>query len=117
MVLDVHDLSTEVLASRRGHVPAPVRWAEKLSISFADRIVTVHEEYRDRITQPGANPDDVTVVLDRAGRSPLSALAPVTPRVPPRLIYHGTFVERYGLEVAVRAFAAAKQRVPASGST
>jgi glycosyltransferase involved in cell wall biosynthesis len=111
VVLDVHDLSTEVLASRRGTVPAPVRWAETLSLRFADRIVTVHDEYRDRIVARGAKASNVTVVLNAPDDQVFPLLAPATPRVPPTLVYHGTLVERYGLGVAIRAFAKARERV------
>ncbi|HEY2812549.1 MAG TPA: glycosyltransferase family 4 protein [Acidimicrobiales bacterium] len=112
VVLDVHDLSTEVYASRIGTVPAFVRWAERLSLRFADRVVTVHDDYRDRIIARGVRRDAVTVVLNTPDDRVFPLLEPVTPKRPPTLIYHGTIVERYGLGVAVRAMAEVRHRIP-----
>lgn len=112
VVLDVHDLSTEVFASRRGNAPRSVRWAERMALAFADHIVTVHDEYRDRITERGVGRGDITVVLNAPDDRIFPLRPPSIPRRPPTLIYHGTLVERYGLAVAVRALAAVQQRVP-----
>jgi glycosyltransferase involved in cell wall biosynthesis len=112
VVLDVQDLSTEVYASRLGSTPAPVRWMERLSLAFADRVVTVHEDYRDRITERGVGHGDITVVLNSPDDRLFPLLPPELPQCPPTLIYHGTFVERYGLVAGLRALAQVQDRIP-----
>ena len=112
VLLDVHDLSTEVFASRHGSAPIAVRIAERLSLRFADHILTVHDDYLERIRQRGIAREDISVVLN----TPDDRLFPLTPPRPPtrtpRLIYHGTFVARYGLSAALHAVAAVRHRVP-----
>jgi glycosyltransferase involved in cell wall biosynthesis len=112
VVLDVHDLSSELFASRHGSAPKPVRWAERLSLAFADRVVTVHDDYRDRISARGVDPSGIAVVLNAPDEHMFPLRDPTKPRCPPRLIYHGTLVERYGLAVALRALASVRHRLP-----
>jgi glycosyltransferase involved in cell wall biosynthesis len=112
VLLDVHDLSTEVFASRRGRAPAPIRVAERLALGFADRVVTVHDDYRDRIADRGVDRRGISVVLNTPDDRRFPLREPTIPRLAPTLIYHGTFVARYGLSVAVHAVAALRDRVP-----
>ena len=112
VLLDVHDLSTEVFASRHGSVPAAVRVAERLALGFADHIVTVHDDYRARITARGVEEGEITVVLNTPDDRRFPLRKPPVPRRPPTLIYHGTFVARYGLAVALQALATAHDRMP-----
>jgi glycosyltransferase involved in cell wall biosynthesis len=112
VLLDVHDLSTEVFASRYGSVPATVRVAERLALAFADRVVTVHDDYRERISERGVDRRDITVVLNSPDDRRFPLRQPTIPNRPPRLIYHGTFVARYGLAVALQALEVVRHRVP-----
>lgn len=112
VVLDVHDLSSEVMASRRGSAPRAVRFAERMSLRFADRVVTVHDQYRDKIVARGVRPASIQVVLNTPDDQLFPLLAPVAPARPPRLIHHGTLVERYGLQVALEAVAQVQRTVP-----
>jgi glycosyltransferase involved in cell wall biosynthesis len=112
VLLDVGDLSSEVFLSRKGTAPAPVRWAEWLSLRFADRVVTVHDEYRDRVSRRGVSAAEIAVVLN-APDDRLFPLCPAsTPAQPPTLLYHGLLAERYGLASALEGVAAARSTVP-----
>jgi glycosyltransferase involved in cell wall biosynthesis len=112
VVLDVHDLSTEVVASRRGEVPWFVRWLERRALRFADRVITVHDDYLERIVARGVARDRVTVVLNLPDTRLFPRRRPIAPRVPPRLIYHGTLVHRYGLTAAMEAVARVRHEIP-----
>lgn len=112
VVLDVHDLSTEVAASRTGSSPRIVAVVERWSLRFADRVITVHEPYLDLIVDRGAARGKVTVVLNTPDDHRFPLLRPHTPAVPPRLILHGTLVRRNGLDVALEAVAEARGKVP-----
>ena len=108
----MHDLSTEVFASRHGSAPIAVRIAERLSLRFADHILTVHDDYLERIRQRGIAREDISVVLNTPDDRLFQLTPPRPPTRTPRLIYHGTFVARYGLSAALHAVAAVRHRVP-----
>ena len=115
VLLDVHDLTTDLYSNRLGEVPKVVRWSERLSLRFADRIVTVHDPYRDMIVDRGAPPSKVAVVLNSPDEEVFGPpCEPAWSRGNLRLVYHGTFLERYGLGTLLDAFAGIKQRIPTS---
>ena len=113
VLLDVHDLTSDLYSNRLGTAPKAVRVAERLSLSFADAIVTVHDRYRELILDRGVPAAKVSVVLNTPDERIFGP-----PREPKwsdgdlRLVYHGTFLERYGLGTLVDAFAVIRQRIP-----
>ncbi len=112
VILDVHDLSTEVMASRRGTVPAPLRLLERVSLRFPNRVLTVHEHYRDLLIERGVRSERICVVVNAPDEALFPELEPHRPAAAPRVLFHGTLVKRLGLEVLVRAFARAREQVP-----
>ncbi len=107
VILDVHDPAAELLACILEREPP--RWLrrlaaaeERISISFADALITVNEPMRQRLTAISRTP--VTVVMnlpDPAAFSP-------DQRSPQRddlqwLVYSGTISHRNGLDLVVRA--------------
>jgi glycosyltransferase involved in cell wall biosynthesis len=112
VLLDVHDLSTEVFASRHGEAPTPVRIAERLALRFADHVVTVHDHYRDLVSERGVDRDDISVVVNTPDDRRFPLRPPPIPSRSPRLIFHGTLVARFGLAPALHALAAVRDRVP-----
>jgi glycosyltransferase involved in cell wall biosynthesis len=113
VVLDVHDLSSEAYASRFGRTPRPVAIAERLSLKYADAVVTVHDRYRQMIIERGVRPDKVTVVHNTPDERLFPMHAPSWPEGEGfRIVYHGALLRRYGLETAVRAVAELRDRIP-----
>jgi len=118
VILDLHDLMPEFYASRFGRSLSslPVRliaWQEKLAASFADRVITVTDTWRRTLETRGVPADKLSVLMnlpDPAIYGPTAA----APRAdaPFTLVYHGTLTERYGLDVALRAMALARQELP-----
>jgi glycosyltransferase involved in cell wall biosynthesis len=107
IVLDVHDPAAELLASLRGgDLPSWLRRLasaeERVSLAFADAVITVNESMRQRIRAISRRP--VTVVMN---------LPDPAVFVPPRvsrgrgdlewLVYSGTVAYRQGADLAVRA--------------
>jgi glycosyltransferase involved in cell wall biosynthesis len=118
VVLDLHDLLPEFFAGRFGTERWPwlarlVRLQERLSCRFADHVITVTDQWRDRLVERGVPADTITVVMNVAdGR----VFRPV-PRPPddgdgPSVIYHGTVTERYGLDLALRAVDMLRDELP-----
>jgi glycosyltransferase involved in cell wall biosynthesis len=114
-LLDVHDLSTEAYQSRVGKPPAPIKWGERAALRYASHVVTVHERYREMIIERGVRPSKVSVVLNVPDDALFGPIRPPVKRARGstlRLVHHGTWVRRYGLELAVRAVAEARKAIP-----
>jgi len=107
IVLDIHDPAAELLACIRGReLP---RWMqrlataeERISMSFADAVITVNESMRQRLSTISRRP--VAVVMN------LPDPAVFGPRQTSRqreagqwLVYSGTIAHRNGLDLVVRA--------------
>jgi glycosyltransferase involved in cell wall biosynthesis len=130
VVLNVREPMPELFASRfdgwyRRPIEVAIRLTEKLSIGFADRVLTATREMRDNFGRRGADVNKITVIVDvaeeqvfrpdrydhlsekiarqrkeerRAGRF--------------RVVYHGAIEERDGVDLIVRAAALLKRDMP-----
>jgi glycosyltransferase involved in cell wall biosynthesis len=107
IVLDIHDPAAELLADIRGRdLP---RWVERLanaeeriSISFSDRLITVNESMRRRLSAMSSRP--VSVVMNLP--DPRRFVPPAASRNPGSLqwiVYSGSIAHRNGLDLVVRA--------------
>lgn len=122
VVLDLHDLTVELFESRtKGRLLAAllpvVRAVERLSCSFADRLITTSKGFRKRLIERGVSPEKVVLVLnsadDRIFKSPPArAWKEITDG--PVLMYHGTVARRFGLHVAIEAVGQLKKTYPSA---
>lgn len=118
LILDLHDLMPEFYASRFGTknniVIRLVRIQEKLACKFAHHVITVSEPWRRSLIGRGVPPDKVSVVMNLGDRKifNLEAIKNVKKEEGFVLIYHGTLVERYGVDFAIRAVAELKDELP-----
>jgi glycosyltransferase involved in cell wall biosynthesis len=121
IILDLHDLMPEFYAERAGlsldSLPVRlIRWQEQMACRFADQVITVTEIWRQALIQRGQPADKVTVVMNVADDRIFHR--DTAPDAAPRddgcfqLIYHGTFAQRYGLDLIVRAVDIIRQTVP-----
>lgn len=120
LILDLHDLMPEFYAARFDSDMAslPVRlvcWQEKLSCRFADRVITVSEHWRQALVRRSVPAHKCSVVMNVADESVFHP--PESGNEHPysaefRLIYHGAIVERYGLDLAIRAIDQVKHDIP-----
>jgi glycosyltransferase involved in cell wall biosynthesis len=99
--------------SRR--VVRALEWAEKRALRFADAVLTVTEDLKERYVARGADPRTISVVLNgpdaRFLRGAGSGAVP-----DPRYftaVCHGLVDERYGHDTMVRAVRLAQDRIPA----
>ena len=99
--------------------------AEKISLKFADRVLTVTREMRDNFGRRGADVNNITVIVnvpdDRFFRLDLyghlnDKIAAVKKEERRKGVYrvlcHGAIEERYGIDLIVRAVARLKEDVP-----
>jgi glycosyltransferase involved in cell wall biosynthesis len=118
VLLDLHDLMPEFFASRfNGRLDTPavrlVTLQERLSRRLADAVITVTEDWRATLVARGADPRTTSVVLNAPDEGLYARRDPKTTANEPILVvYHGTITYRYGVDLLVRAFALARQRVP-----
>jgi len=107
VILDIHDPAVELLTCVRGReLP---RWLrrlaaaeERVSMSFADALITVNEPMRQRLRTISRSPAEVVMNL------PDPALFGPRPAARQRegaqwLVYSGTIADRNGLDLVVRA--------------
>lgn len=121
VVLDIHDLVPELYSLRFGAgtrhpVVELTRWVERLSVAFADHVVTAGEPFRRRLVEAGAPPAKVSVVMNSADPGlfrPVGADgAGKGGNGHFRLVYHGGLFERYGLDVAIKAVGRLREAIP-----
>jgi glycosyltransferase involved in cell wall biosynthesis len=123
VVLHLHEPMPELFDTM---FPAPryawlrwlIRWSERLSVAFADRVLTVTREMRDNVCARGAAPSKITVIVNvpddhlfelEQHAALLSRVSAARQEERQRGVYrvlcHGSIEERYGFDVIVRAIA------------
>jgi len=121
VVLDLHDPMPEVFMAKY-RVPAShpsiklIAVQERLSISFAHLVITPNVAFRECFAKRGTPREKIEVVMNSPQESIFNRSAQV--RGEPkskeefRVMYHGTVVERHGLETALRAVKRLESLVP-----
>jgi glycosyltransferase involved in cell wall biosynthesis len=124
VALDVEDVSPELMAAKtRGKLAKKIlwrlaEWQERISIAFADHVITVGWPFEQALAQRGVKPENQTVVINSADPKLFPAervRAPVTddgPDRPFKFMYYGTLALRNGLDTALRALAIASKVEP-----
>jgi glycosyltransferase involved in cell wall biosynthesis len=116
VILDVHDLSSDMFAMRFGDRTGArtadrlLRLLERASASAADAVVTVHEPYRAELERRGVPAEKLLVLMNSVDESHLP------PSTDSRsgaflVVYHGTITPHYGVDLLVRAAAQAAKEV------
>lgn len=115
VILDQHDPMPELMTTIYGVSPASLsvrvlKVLEKLSLGFADQVITVNVACRRIFGNRSCPPEKIAVVMN----SPDERIFPFRPSEEERsadatkpfvLMYHGSLVERNGLDLAVQALA------------
>lgn len=118
VLLDLHDPMPELITTIFGFAPgsAPVRLLkvlERLSIGFAHHVITVNQACKRIFSERDCPPAKISVVMNSPDERIFASHAP-TPPVrhggPLVFMYHGSLVERHGLDLAVGAIAAVRRR-------
>jgi glycosyltransferase involved in cell wall biosynthesis len=120
IVLDIHDTVPETFGSKfnstAGMFDRLLKWEEKLSIKFADRIVCVNAVQREQLERRGAPPQKITVLmnvpdpkifdLSKAPGRPVQRTGEFS------LVYHGTIAKRLGVDLILQALGNLKNKIP-----
>lgn len=108
IVLDLHDLMPEFLASRfqddaPGWLAKLILLQERLACRFADHVITVSEQWRTTLSERSAPLTKTSVVMNVADEQIFRKTDAPRPQTAEKmaLIYHGTVVYRYGLDLVI----------------
>jgi glycosyltransferase involved in cell wall biosynthesis len=124
VILDLHDPMPELMATiynkdQESRSVRLMRRLEKWSIAYADAVITVNTACRRVFSSRSCRAEKIVVVMNSPDeeifplRRPHRGL-PANPDVnkPFVIMYHGSLVERNGLDLAVAALARVKEHVP-----
>jgi glycosyltransferase involved in cell wall biosynthesis len=124
VVLDLHDPMPELMMTifgtrERSFGIWSIKRLEGASIWFSDAVITVNEACRKLFSARCRNPGKINVVMN-APDEKIFAFVDATDPAPVRhnrrfaIMYHGSLVERHGLDLAVLALAQIKPDIPDS---
>lgn len=121
IVLDIHDLMPELYCSKFGlsedhpFIKA-LTLQERLSARFAHRVISVHEPQRRLLVDHGIPESKIRIIMnavdDRIFRLPSKSTEALQEQKGFTLVYHGTLVKRYGVDVAIRAMKLLEDEIP-----
>jgi glycosyltransferase involved in cell wall biosynthesis len=124
VVLDLHDPMPELMTTIFGFQPAslPVRLLKRIerwSLALADSVVTVNRACAKLFTSRSCRPQKMNVVMNSPDERIFHLRPSITntrktdnPDKPFVIMYHGSVVERNGLDIAVEALAQVRQSIP-----
>lgn len=111
VVLDIHDLSSDMFGmrfgDRRGASAAErgLRAVEHAATHIADAVITVHEPYRRELIARGVPPAKIEVVMNTVDERLLPDSPAASSHDGFRVVYHGAVTPAYGLDLLVEAAA------------
>jgi glycosyltransferase involved in cell wall biosynthesis len=124
VILDQHDPMPEVMKTifgldERSFSVLLLTWLEKWSIASADRVITVNAACKRIFGSRSCSPKKIAVVMNspdeeifpfQAAQFPTAIHNPIERRFV--MMYHGSLVERNGLDLAVEALAKVRLTFP-----
>jgi glycosyltransferase involved in cell wall biosynthesis len=124
VILDQHDPMPELMRTIFGLKEKSlgvrvIRYMEKLSIGLADQVITVNVACKRIFSERSCRSDKIGIVMN----SPDGEIFPYraadsypvrTSTQPFVIMYHGSLVERNGLELAVDAFVRIREAIPSA---
>jgi glycosyltransferase involved in cell wall biosynthesis len=121
VVFDMHEITPEFYQSKyrvseKTWLISFLKIIERLSIRFADHVITINEPISQLLLTRGLPADRTTIVMNAVDEA-LFAHSPATCRSLPAqkngfvMMYHGTLTRIYGLDLAIEAFAKVRDRM------
>lgn len=120
VILDLHDPMPELMMTIFGKDPGSksvrlLKFLEKWSAARADRVLVPNVACRRLLASRSCPEDRIAVMMN----SPDESIFPFRPACsqpasndPFVVMYHGTLVERNGLDIAIEAFACLRKKLP-----
>ncbi|MEE2903046.1 MAG: glycosyltransferase family 4 protein [Myxococcota bacterium] len=116
VILDMHDLMPDLYAvkfglSKQGKAVEALRMVQKTATAFADAVICVHEPQYELLLRDGVPTHKLAIVMNAADPKlfpPRDSQPAYGEEDQIRVIYHGTILHRYGVDLGIRAFAKAR---------
>jgi glycosyltransferase involved in cell wall biosynthesis len=118
VLLDVHDLSSDMFAMRFGDsrlgpsADRALRALERWAARHSDAVLTVHEPYRDELVNRGVPAGKIDVVMNALDERYLPRLPAPARNGGFRVVYHGTITPSYGVGLLVEAAGILRRDLP-----
>jgi len=121
LILDLHEITPEFYMSKYGiaEKSATIRlltFLEKISVKFADRVITINQPIEDLLVSRGLLRSKSTIVMNAVDEERFAATSAPPPSQPEPgkfvMMYHGTLTSIYGLDIAIEAFALVHNDMP-----
>ena len=122
VILDLHEITPEFYMSKYAIEPDSwtvrlLKYIEKLSVDFANHVITINEPAEDLFHSRGLAREKMTVIMNTADESRFGAEEAGRATNAKRadkfvMMYHGTLTRIYGLDIAVEALALAHDKMP-----
>lgn len=121
VILDIHDMMPDFYAAsiNREMDSLPVRLVvleERLSCRFADRIICVTENARQALIDRGVPKEKISIVMNVADSEIFNRSGEKNKILDDnqefRLVYHGSFTKRYGVDLIVHAVNLLRDKIP-----
>lgn len=117
LILDIHDLLPELYASKfhkseDSFVFKLLLLVEKISIAFADHVITANDIWQEKLVRRAVAPEKATTLLNYPRRSVFYRRGRMKPESKFTMIYPGTLNWHQGLDIAIEAFGEIKDEVP-----
>lgn len=122
ILLDLHDPMPELFMSKYDRNSSSpmirmLKFLEKLSISFADLVITPNISFRDLFISRGCSPEKIHIVMNSPQENIFqnrSAEKSYLQKIEGKkfvLMYHGLIVNRHGLDIAIDAISLVKNKI------
>jgi len=121
LLLDMHEITPEFYMSKygisdRSLIIRLLAWLEKISVRFADHVLTINEPILDLLVSRGLARSKATVIMNAVDEArftpPAGAPRPAGAAERFVMMYHGTLTRTYGMDIAIEAFAIAHEHMP-----
>jgi glycosyltransferase involved in cell wall biosynthesis len=119
LILDIHDIVPELYAGKFGssgesRVLKLLRLVERISCSFVHHVIVSNDLWRKRLLQRAVQAEKVTTFLNYPDLRLFKPIADRSKALDDRFValYPGTLNNHQGVDVAVRAMALVRDRIP-----
>jgi glycosyltransferase involved in cell wall biosynthesis len=117
LILDIHDIIPEFFASKFGVLPQSLlvralRWVEKVSAGVSDHVILANHLWLERYTARSAPAQKCSVFINHVDQQIFQPQTRATRSGGPLILYPGGLQWHQGLDIAIRAFAGLKRKLP-----
>lgn len=119
ILLDIHDLTPELLTSKfhlkeKHHITKILKTIESRSVKFASYVITPTLPLKNTLLRRSITNSKCSVIMNLPDNKIFNRekFRVKTNSDIFSLVYHGTVVERYGLDVAIKAISLVKDKIP-----